>query len=355
MQADRYCSHAQEAKQGLPPPRPVWCSRQRRAVPRRAVGMLRWQTRTRSIRVALLHDCALRCTVQQLQSACAGASYVACSVACCTLLQPWQTPLRSVRCPQPACSRPRCHPTAALPMLPVAPATAPPHVFPPRHRQRHKSVQPLSCTPSTRELRHRITMLAAGGARPRMRAELLYQSREIGARKVCTARVVRDGTQIDRRGDGRALCTVRPAPNPKQDAAQWRSTNGASCAMRSGTRPRVAMQGAARLVASATAQRCWDGWALWQVCEGSSHARVLWAALHREAGPSCKTHTYMYVAEIGLTGMAACSRPCERRYPNLYASHTASFSAGSAVQRSAAQRSAGTPRTAQRRPLATEA
>jgi hypothetical protein len=245
-----------------------------------------------------------------------------------------------VRCPQPACSRPRCHPTAALPMLPVAPATAPPHVFPPRHRQRHKSVQPLSCTPSTRELRHRIAMLAAGGARPRMRAELLYQSREIGARKVCTARVVRDGTQIDRRGDGRALCTVRPAPNPKQDAAQWRSTNGASCAMRSGTRPRVAMQGAARLVASATAQRCWDGWALWQVCEGSSHARVLWAALHREAGPSCKTHTYMYVAEIGLTGMAACSRPCERRYPNLYASHTASFSAGSAVQCSAVQCSA---------------
>jgi hypothetical protein len=159
MQAERYCSHAQEAKQGLPPPRPVWCSRQRRAVPRRAVGMLRWQTRTQSIRVALLHDCALRCTVQQLQSACAGASYVACSVACCTLLQPWQTPLRSVRCPQPACSRPRCHPTAVLPMLPVAPATAPPHVFQPRHRQRHKSVQPESCTPSTRELRHRIAML----------------------------------------------------------------------------------------------------------------------------------------------------------------------------------------------------
>ena len=128
-----------------------------------------------------------------------------------------------------------------------------------------------------------------------MRAELLYQSREIGARKVCTARVVRDGTQIDRRGDGRALCTVRPAPNPKQDAAQWRSTNGASCAMRSGTRPRLAMQGAAQLVASATAQRCWDGWALWQVCEGSSHARVLWAALHREAGPSCKTHVYIHV------------------------------------------------------------
>jgi hypothetical protein len=180
-----------------------------------------------------------------------------------------------------------------------------------------------------------------------MRAELLYQSREIGARKVCTARVVRDGTQIDRRGDGRALCTVRPAPNPKQDAAQWRSTNGASCAMRSGTRPRVAMQGAARLVASATAQRCWDGWALWQVCEGSSHARVLWAALHTEAGPSCKTHTYMYVADIGLTGMAACSRPCERRYPNLYASHTASFSAGSAVQCSAVQCSAAQRSAAQ--------
>ena len=182
-----------------------------------------------------------------------------------------------------------------------------------------------------------------------MRAELLYQSREIGARKVCTARVVRDGTQIDRRGDGRALCTVRPAPNPKQDAAQWRSTSGASCAMRSGTRPRVAMQGAARLVASATAQRCWDGWALWQVCEGSSHARVLWAALHTEAGPSCKTHTYMYVADIGLTGMAACSRPCERRYPNLYASHTASFSAGSAVQCSAVQCSAAQRSAALRR------